>query len=70
MAEELKEELNDLSPETKAQVKQALSGFLDLSYDEQLDVAQASGFYDHSHFSHAFRRLTGVAPAVYREQHR
>lgn len=34
------------------------------------DVAQASGFYDHSHFSHAFRRLTGVAPAVYREQHR
>lgn len=34
------------------------------------DVAQASGFYDHSHFSHAFRRLTGSAPAFYRKKHR
>ena len=34
------------------------------------DVALASGFYDHSHFSHAFRRLTGVAPAAYRDSHR
>lgn len=34
------------------------------------DVALASGFYDHSHFSHAFRRLTGTGPAAYREAHR
>ncbi len=34
------------------------------------DVALASGFYDHSHFSHTFRRLTGLGPAAYRESHR
>lgn len=34
------------------------------------DVALESGFYDHSHFSHAFRRLTGTSPAAYRETHR
>jgi AraC-like DNA-binding protein len=34
------------------------------------EVALASGFYDHSHFSHAFRRLTGFAPLAYRNSHR
>jgi AraC-like DNA-binding protein len=34
------------------------------------DVALECGFYDHSHFSHAFRRLTGAGPAAYRDCHR
>lgn len=30
------------------------------------EVALAAGFYDQSHFSNIFRRLTGTTPAVYR----
>ncbi|MEM1222188.1 MAG: AraC family transcriptional regulator [Verrucomicrobiota bacterium] len=32
-------------------------------------VAQQCGFYDHSHFSHAFRRQTGLSPSRYRKEH-
>ena len=32
-------------------------------------TAQECGFYDHSHFSHAFRRLMGVSPSIYRKNH-
>jgi AraC-like DNA-binding protein len=32
-------------------------------------VASECGFYDHSHFSHAFRRAMGVSPSAYRENH-
>ena len=34
------------------------------------DIAVESGFYDHSHFSHAFRRHTGTSPAAYRSARR
>lgn len=33
-------------------------------------IAVDSGFYDQSHLSHAFRRLTGMGPAAYRKEHR
>ncbi len=32
-------------------------------------VANECGFYDHSHFSHAFRRAMGATPSAYRESH-
>jgi AraC-like DNA-binding protein len=32
-------------------------------------IAQQVGFYDHSHFSREFRRLFGLSPGVYRQQH-
>ncbi|WP_231985572.1 helix-turn-helix transcriptional regulator [Pseudomonas vancouverensis] len=31
-----------------------------------IDVAQAVGFYDQSHFNRAFRHAFGVAPSRYR----
>jgi AraC family transcriptional regulator len=34
------------------------------------EIAQAAGFSDQSHFSRAFKRLTGVTPARYRKLHR
>jgi len=33
------------------------------------EIAQASGFYDHSAFTRAFRSATGVTPSLYRNQH-
>lgn len=30
------------------------------------EIAAAAGFYDQSHFSHTFKRLTGLTPAEYR----
>lgn len=33
------------------------------------EIAQASGFYDHSAFTRAFRSATGVTPSSYRNQH-
>ncbi len=33
------------------------------------DIAVATGFYDHSHFSRVFHRIMGIAPQVYRERH-
>ena len=30
------------------------------------EIAQAAGFYDQSHFTHAFRRFTGETPGMYR----
>lgn len=33
------------------------------------DIAQACGFYDHAHFSRAFRRIMNVTPSGYRKQH-
>jgi len=32
-------------------------------------IATQCGFYDHSHFSHAFRRQTGLSPTGYRRAH-
>ena len=34
------------------------------------DVALDAGFYDHSHFSHAFRSFTGLTPAQFRASSR
>ena len=34
------------------------------------DVALDAGFYDHSHFSHAFRTFTGMTPAQFRSSAR
>lgn len=31
------------------------------------DVAQATGFADHAHFSRQFKRLNGIAPKIYRQ---
>ena len=31
-----------------------------------VEIAQAAGFYDQSHFTHAFRRQTGETPGAYR----
>jgi AraC family transcriptional regulator len=33
-----------------------------------LDVALASGFRTHQHFSRIFHRLTGTSPSIYRTQ--
>lgn len=33
------------------------------------NIAQLCGFYDHSHFSHAFRTQTGLSPGEYRKEH-
>jgi len=33
------------------------------------DIAQAVGFYDHSHFIRTFKRLRGCSPKQYRERH-
>lgn len=32
------------------------------------EIAQASGFYDHAHFSRSFRRIMNVAPSEYRKR--
>ncbi|MEM9446030.1 MAG: helix-turn-helix domain-containing protein [Verrucomicrobiota bacterium] len=32
-------------------------------------IAMFCGFYDHSHFSHAFRKHTGLSPTRYRREH-
>jgi len=34
------------------------------------DVATTCGFYDQSHFTHAFRRMMGCTPAQYRSMPR
>jgi transcriptional regulator GlxA family with amidase domain len=31
------------------------------------DVAQATGFADHAHFTRHFKRLNGVTPKIYRQ---
>jgi transcriptional regulator GlxA family with amidase domain len=33
------------------------------------DIALATGFYDHSHFSRTFCRIMGASPRAYRRQH-
>ncbi|WP_145210793.1 helix-turn-helix transcriptional regulator [Planctomycetes bacterium TBK1r] len=33
-----------------------------------IEIAFACGFFDHSVFTHAFRRTTGVTPSVCRKQ--
>lgn len=38
--------------------------------DSLTDIAQAAGFYDFSHFFHAFRRERGISPSQYRVKHR
>ncbi len=35
--------------------------------DELYNIARLSGFPDYNHFSHTFKRITGVTPAVYRK---
>lgn len=34
------------------------------------EIAQATGFYDHAHFSRTFARLMGLSPLAYRKTHR
>jgi AraC-like DNA-binding protein len=34
------------------------------------DVAQDSGFCDHSHMTHSFRRTTGLTPSMFRRMTR
>ena len=34
-----------------------------------VDIATATGFFDHAHFIRTFRRVTGLTPARYRRQH-
>ncbi len=33
------------------------------------DIALATGFYDHSHFTRTFKRITSISPGRYRKQH-
>ncbi len=42
---------------------------LETTNDTIASIAQQCGFYDHSHFSHAFRRHTGQSPTRYRSEH-
>jgi AraC-like DNA-binding protein len=42
---------------------------LEATHDTVADVAHQCGFYDHSHFSHAFRSQTGLCPSEYRKEH-
>ena len=39
---------------------------LETTSDSVSDVAQACGFYDHSHFANAFRRAYGRSPGAWR----
>ena len=48
---------------------QHAKALLDKSGKSSLDVALASGFRTHQHFSRIFHRLVGVPPSVYRSQH-
>ncbi len=34
------------------------------------DIAQAVGFYDHSHFTRTFKRVMSCSPKLYRDHHR
>ena len=34
------------------------------------DIAQSVGFYDHSHFTKAFKKARGLTPGEYRRLHR
>ena len=34
------------------------------------DIAAATGFYDQSHFTKRFRKVTGITPLTYRKQFR
>jgi AraC family transcriptional regulator len=47
---------------------QHAKSLLDKSGKSILDVALASGFRTHQHFSRIFHRLVGVSPSVYRSQ--
>ncbi|MEM1158386.1 MAG: helix-turn-helix domain-containing protein [Verrucomicrobiota bacterium] len=42
---------------------------LETSDSTVASVAHQCGFYDHSHFSHVFRRQTGLSPSRYRSEH-
>jgi AraC-like DNA-binding protein len=44
-------------------------GLLETTNDTIVHIAHQCGFYDHSHFSHAFRRHTGQSPTRYRSEH-
>ena len=39
---------------------------LETTDDTVSDIAQACGFYDHSHFANAFRRAFGRSPGAWR----
>lgn len=43
---------------------------LELSQATVSAIAQQCGFFDHSHFSHAFRKITGMSPTRYRSASR
>ena len=52
---------------TKSRISKA-SRLLRETNKSVAEIAQASGFYDHSAFARAFRSATGVTPSLYRNQ--
>jgi len=53
---------------TRVRVR-AASGLLVETDDQVTQIALATGFYDHSHFSRTFRRVMGTSPCLFRQRH-
>ncbi len=51
----------------QTQLRIARSKTLLMQGDPIADVAQATGFADHAHFSRQFKRLNGIVPKLYRQ---
>ena len=47
----------------------AASHLLEETDRKTTEIAQETGFYDHSHFSRTFRRIMGCSPRIYRRRH-
>lgn len=53
---------------TKTRINEARS-MLETTDMLVTDIASATGFCDHAHFIHTFKRLVGITPSRYRQQH-
>jgi AraC-like DNA-binding protein len=51
----------------QTQLRIARAKTLLMQGDPIVDIAQATGFADHAHFSRQFKRLNGIAPKLYRQ---